>query len=61
MPAPVELAAYRITQESLTNALKHAGQGRVTVRLTLRDGALTVRVTSPFADVPPRAPARAPA
>ncbi|MDH6145668.1 MULTISPECIES: sensor histidine kinase [Kitasatospora] len=56
VPAPVELAAYRITQESLTNALKHAGQGRVTVRLTLRDGALTVRVTSPFADVPPRAP-----
>ena len=33
VPAPVELAAYRIVQESLTNALKHACPGRVTVAL----------------------------
>lgn len=39
LPAPVELAAYRIVQESLTNALKHAAPGKVTVRLTRdRDG-----------------------
>ncbi|GGS74455.1 sensor histidine kinase [Streptomyces violaceus] len=50
VPAPVELAAYRIVQESLTNALKHAGPGRVTVTLTQRDGALTVSVTSPYGD-----------
>ncbi|MPY57695.1 sensor histidine kinase [Streptomyces spongiae] len=55
--APVELAAYRIVQESLTNALKHAGPGRVTVTLAQRDGALTVAVTSPFGDRDgPRAP-----
>ncbi|WP_432054255.1 sensor histidine kinase [Streptomyces sp. bgisy022] len=47
VPAPVELAAYRIVQESLTNALKHAGPGRVTVRLRCADGTLDVRVTSP--------------
>ncbi|MFE4576610.1 sensor histidine kinase [Streptomyces chartreusis] len=57
VPAPVELAAYRIVQESLTNALKHASPGRVTVALAQRDGCLTVAVTSPFGDRDgPRAP-----
>ncbi|MEV6179837.1 sensor histidine kinase [Streptomyces sp. NPDC052016] len=57
VPAPVELAAYRIVQESLTNALKHARPGRVTVRLARRDGSLTVEVSSPYGDRDgPRAP-----
>ncbi|MGW1611409.1 sensor histidine kinase [Streptomyces sp. NPDC002285] len=57
VPTPVELAAYRIVQESLTNALKHAGPGRVTVSLARRDGSLTVTVTSPYGDRDgPRAP-----
>ncbi|WP_200419344.1 sensor histidine kinase [Streptomyces sp. Y2F8-2] len=57
VPAPVELAAYRIVQESLTNALKHADPGRVTVRLAQRDGLLDIRVTSPYGDRDgPRAP-----
>ncbi|KUL76110.1 MULTISPECIES: sensor histidine kinase [unclassified Streptomyces] len=57
VPAPVELAAYRIVQESLTNALKHAAPGRVTVTLARRDGCLAVTVTSPFGDREgPRAP-----
>lgn len=47
VPAPVELAAYRIVQESLTNALKHARPGRVTVTLARRDDVLEVRVSSP--------------
>ncbi|MGW7301488.1 sensor histidine kinase [Streptomyces sp. NPDC054829] len=57
LPAPVELAAYRIVQESLTNALKHAAPGRVTVGLAQRDGVLDIRVTSPYGDRDgPRAP-----
>ncbi|MFD7129953.1 sensor histidine kinase [Streptomyces sp. NPDC059894] len=48
VPAPVGLAAYRIVQESLTNALKHAAPGPVTVALAQRDGVLDVRVTSPY-------------
>ncbi|MBT2410116.1 two-component sensor histidine kinase [Streptomyces sp. ISL-12] len=57
LPAPVELAAYRIVQESLTNALKHAAKGPVRVSLTRADGALHVRVTSPYGDPgAPRAP-----
>nr|WP_314218886.1 histidine kinase [Streptomyces sp. DSM 40713] len=57
VPAPVELAAYRIVQESLTNALKHACPGRVSVALTRRDGVLDVRVRSPYGHRDgPRAP-----
>ncbi len=57
VPAPVELAAYRIVQESLTNALKHACPGRVTVSLAERDGSLMVEVSSPYGDRDgPRAP-----
>lgn len=57
VPAPVELAAYRIVQDSLTNALKHACPGPVTVTLGRRDGALTVAVRSPYGDRDgPRAP-----
>ncbi|MGW4562762.1 sensor histidine kinase [Streptomyces sp. NPDC004561] len=48
VPSPVELAAYRIVQESLTNALKHAAKGRVDVVLRQAEGTLRVRVTSPY-------------
>ncbi len=56
-PAPVELAAYRIVQESLTNAVKHAAAGEVAVALDHRDDALVVTVTSRYER---RAAARAP-
>ncbi|MFG2428158.1 sensor histidine kinase [Streptomyces sp. NPDC048590] len=57
LPAPVELAAYRIVQESLTNALKHAAPGPVVVRLETSRAALGVEVSSVFGDRPgPRAP-----
>ncbi|MFC9673847.1 sensor histidine kinase [Streptomyces sp. NPDC056949] len=57
LPAPIGLAAYRIVQESLTNALKHASHGTVRVAVHRTDGALTVRVTSPYGDLDgPRAP-----
>ncbi|MEU4919672.1 histidine kinase [Streptomyces parvus] len=48
LPTPVELAAYRIVQESLTNALKHAAPGPVVVRLGRAGELLTVEVTSAF-------------
>ncbi|MFE5852251.1 sensor histidine kinase [Streptomyces sp. NPDC056500] len=58
LPAPVELAAYRIVQESVTNALKHAESGQVEIHLSHERGhALTVEVNSPFGRRPgPRAP-----
>ena len=33
VPGAVSLAAYRVVQEALTNAVKHAGGGRVTVEV----------------------------
>ncbi|MBT3153337.1 two-component sensor histidine kinase [Streptomyces sp. CHD11] len=57
VPAPVELAAYRIVQESLTNALKHAAPGTVTVRLRRPADRLDIRVSSPYGGRDaPRAP-----
>lgn len=57
LPAPVEMAAYRIVQESLTNALKHAPRGPVRVFLERTRRALRVEVVSPYGDRPgPRAP-----
>jgi signal transduction histidine kinase len=43
-PAGVELSAYRIVQEALTNTLKHAGAGHATVRLVWSEGHLEVEV-----------------
>ncbi|MFF9345928.1 sensor histidine kinase [Streptomyces sp. NPDC014734] len=60
VPAPVGLATYRIVQESLTNALKHAAPGPVAVRLGQSGQSLTVEISSVFADRPePRAPGSA--
>ncbi|MEU3842147.1 histidine kinase [Streptomyces sp. NPDC028635] len=57
LPAPVELAAYRIVQESLTNALKHASPGPVRVSLARRDHCVDIVVTSPYGSrATPRAP-----
>ena len=44
LPPGVDLSAYRIIQEALTNVLKHAGAGRASVRLAYDDGALEVQV-----------------
>ncbi len=44
LPSGVELAAYRIIQEALTNTMKHAGPARAEVRVTYDDDALTLVV-----------------
>ncbi|HEY8478822.1 MAG TPA: histidine kinase [Spirillospora sp.] len=48
LPAAVELAAYRIVQESLTNAMKHAGPGRAEVRVTYTRRSVVIDVVSPL-------------
>ena len=44
LPPSVDLAAFRIVQEALTNVTRHAGQAAATISLTYGDGALTVQV-----------------
>ena len=44
LPPTVDLAAFRIVQESLTNVTRHAGPATATVSLTYGDGDLTVEV-----------------
>jgi signal transduction histidine kinase len=44
VPAGVDLTAYRIIQESLTNAIRHAGPASATVSLDYGDAALTIEV-----------------
>jgi signal transduction histidine kinase len=45
LPAAVDLAAYRLVQESLTNVLRHAGPAGATVEIEHEPEALTVTVT----------------
>jgi signal transduction histidine kinase len=44
LPTAVDLTAYRIAQEALTNAVKHAPGGRVDVDVRYLDGVLAVEV-----------------
>ncbi|MGV9773359.1 sensor histidine kinase [Streptosporangium sp. NPDC003464] len=46
LPAPVDLAGYRIVQESLTNALKHGGKVADLV-IGYRPGLVTLTVDNP--------------
>jgi signal transduction histidine kinase len=44
VPGAVSVAAYRVVQEALTNVVKHAGGGRVTVEVGASGGAVLVTV-----------------
>ncbi|MFI0712845.1 sensor histidine kinase [Streptomyces inhibens] len=45
----IEVTAYRIVQEALTNVLKHASAGRVRIRCEAGTEQLTISVDSPLA------------
>lgn len=56
LPAPLDRAVYRIVQESLTNAARHAGPAKVRVELAYGKDDLTVRVDDDGAADPERPP-----
>jgi signal transduction histidine kinase len=45
LPPGLDLAAYRVVQEALTNVMKHAGQARTTVRIEYRPRELLITVS----------------
>ncbi|MEQ8659667.1 MAG: histidine kinase, partial [Gammaproteobacteria bacterium] len=45
VPRPLALAVYRIVQESLTNAVRHAGASRITASVSCTESALLVVVS----------------
>ena len=50
LAAGIDLSAYRIVQEALTNALKHAGPARALVTVRYGDGELEIEITDDGAD-----------
>jgi signal transduction histidine kinase len=44
LPVGIELSAYRIVQEALTNALKHAGDAHAAVRVHYRGDSLEIEI-----------------
>jgi signal transduction histidine kinase len=45
LPAGIDLSAYRIVQEALTNSLKHAGAARAEVAVRYRPDAIHIEVS----------------
>jgi signal transduction histidine kinase len=56
LPAAVEVAAYRISSEALTNVAKHAAATTCVVRLEVDGDSLLVEVTDDGTGIPPGQP-----
>jgi signal transduction histidine kinase len=57
VPPGVDLSAYRIVQEALTNVLKHAGTARAQVVIGYGDKEITIEVTDDGPSTAPKAAA----
>ena len=58
LPAAVDLACYRVVQESLTNVVRHAGASRADITVTHHDGRVDIEVVDdgPTGDPAGRSP-----
>jgi signal transduction histidine kinase len=45
LPPSIDLSAYRIVQEALTNSLKHAGPSEASVTIIYRDDSIELDIT----------------
>jgi signal transduction histidine kinase len=53
LPGVVDLSAYRILQEALTNAVRHAPHSRVQVNVNYTNDGVSLEVTNGRGDEPP--------
>lgn len=58
VPAAQGYVVYRVVQEALTNARRHAPSAPVDVEITANEGQIKVRVANPFHDDEPAVPGR---
>jgi signal transduction histidine kinase len=56
LPVGIELSAYRIVQEALTNALKHAGRAHASVSVRYGPDSLELEIADDGAGVPADVP-----
>jgi signal transduction histidine kinase len=56
LPVGIELSAYRIVQEALTNALKHAGDATASVSVCYGEDSLELEIVDNGAGVTPEVP-----
>jgi signal transduction histidine kinase len=52
VPPGIDLSAYRVIQEALTNVIKHAGSAAATVTIRYRDDSVTVEIANQAPAVP---------
>jgi len=57
LPAAVEVAAYRITQEALNNVVRHSGARHCRLTLSMTGGDLRLEVSDDGSGIPAGAPA----
>ena len=56
LPSPVEVAAYRIAAEALTNVVRHSDAKLASIQLTTVDGTLEMIITDDGSATPPWSP-----
>jgi signal transduction histidine kinase len=56
IPLAPGLAAYRVVQESLSNAVKHAPGARVNLDLQIGSGEVTIHIANPIVSGSPQSP-----
>jgi signal transduction histidine kinase len=53
LPQPIELALFRVIQESLSNIRRHSGANKAQIRLARADGSVTLEVRDNGKGIPP--------